>query len=347
MSSKKDYFKAFCRISKAFGATQDRKTLLDLIVQSVFDTMEGKAVCLWLMDPETDEFLAVAQKGLSKNYFKKTLRSKKIVPILSREGYLYAKKAVTDTRLEDHEGKKAEGIASILIVPVRVKDRIIGVLSLYTAVPKAFTRDEIEFLSALADQGGLAVENARLLDRIRKSTKLFHDLSVNMNAALDLKRIFQTLTEDLAEALGVKAASVLLMDKGKRKLELVASVGLSDRYLNRGSLSVEKSMADTLKGQPVVIEDARTDKRVQFRKEKAREGIASILSVPIMAKDEVIGALRLYTATPRSFTEDEIMLATALAHQGGLAILNTSYFIALEKDMKDLKDDLWSHRSWF
>lgn len=347
MSSKKDYFKAFCRISKAFGSTQDKDALLDLIVGSVFETMEGKAVCLWLMDPETDEFLAVAQKGLSKKYFKKTLRSKKIIPILSREGYLYAKDAVTDTRLEDHKGKKAEGIASILIVPVRVKDRIIGVLSLYTAVTREFTRDEIEFLSALADQGGLAVENARLLDRIRKSAKLFHDLSVNMNASLDLKRIFQALTEDLAEALGVKAASVLLMDKGKRKLELVASIGLSDRYLNRGSLSVEKSMADTLKGQPVVIEDARTDKRVQFRKEKVREGIASILSVPIMAKDEVIGALRLYTATPRSFTEDEIMLTTALAHQGGLAILNTSYFIALEKDMKDLKDDLWSHRSWF
>jgi hypothetical protein len=41
------------------------------------------------------------------------------------------------------------------------------------------------------------------------------------------------------------------------------------------------------------------------------------------------------------------MLTTALAHQGGLAILNTSCYIALEKDMKDLKEDLWSHRAWF
>jgi len=48
----------------------------------------------------------------------------------------------------------------------------------------------------------------------------------------------------------------------------------------------------------------------------SEKGIASILSVPIMAKDEVIGALRFYTATPRRFTEDEIMLTTALAHQG-------------------------------
>jgi len=98
---------------------------------------------------------------------------------------------------------------------------------------------------------------------------------------------------------------------------------------------------------PVVIENAQTDKRIQYREEKVREGIASILSVPIKARDEVIGALRLYTAKTRHFTEDEILLTNALAHQGGLAILNTSCFISLEKDMKDLKDDMWSHRSWF
>lgn len=347
MSLKNDYFQTFCKVSKALGSTRDREALLDLIVQSVLETLGGKAVCLWLVDPESHEFLAVAQKGLSKKYFQKTLRSQKIIPTLSKEGFLYAKDAATDPRLEDHEGKKAEGIASLLIVPVRVKDEIIGVLSLYTDSRRDFSEEEIDFLRALADQGGMAVENARLLNQIRKNTKLFHDLSASMNAALDLKHIFQTLTADLAAAIGVKAASVLLMDKEKQKLELVASHGLSDQYLNRGPLSVEKSMAETLKGKPVFIQNAQTDQRVQFREEKIREGIASILSVPIMARGEVIGALRLYTATPRHFAEDEILLATALAHQGGLAILNTSCYISLEKDMKDLKADLWSHRSWF
>ncbi|MEW5908830.1 MAG: GAF domain-containing protein [Thermodesulfobacteriota bacterium] len=347
MTKKGDYFKTFCRIINAFGTIRNRDGLLDLIVQSVIDTMDGKAACLWLTDPETREFLAVAQKGLSKKYFRTTLRSQKIIPIISKEGYLHARDALSDPRLEDHEGKKAEGIASMLIVPVKVMNQVIGVLSLYTGKQRDFTGDEIEFLTALAEQGGIAIEQSRLMDQLRKYTRLFHDLSVSINSSLELRTIFQTLTEETAKALGVKASSILLINKEKKTLELVTSYGLSSQYLSRGPLSVEKSMAETLSGKPVMIENAVADKRVQHQEEKKKEGIASILSVPVMAKNEVIGALRLYSATRRKFTDDEIMFTTALAHQGGLAIMNASCFVALEKDMKELKEDIWSHRSWF
>ena len=77
------------------------------------------------------------------------------------------------------------------------------------------------------------------------------------------------------------------------------------------------------------------------------EGIVSILCVPIKAKEEVIGVMRLYSGVRRDFTEDEIMLVTALAHQGGLAIQNASLYLMLKEDIKDYKDDMWSHRSWF
>jgi GAF domain-containing protein len=347
MTGKSDYFKTFCSVINAFGTTQNKDALLDLIVQSVIDTMDGKASCLWLTDPEKKEFIAVAQKGLSERYFRTTLRSQKIIPVISKEGYLYARDAVTDSRLEDHEGKKAEGIASMLIVPVKVMNQIIGVLSLYTGKRREFSRKEIDFLAALAEQGGIAIERSRLMDQLRKYTRLFHDLSVSINSSLDLKTIFQTLTEETAKALGVKASSILLINRERKTLELVASYGLSAQYLSRGPLSVEKSMAETLSGNPVMIENAITDQRIQHREEKKREGIFSILSVPVMAKDEVIGALRLYSGTPRKFNQDEIMFTTALAHQGGLAIMNASCFVALEKDMKDLKEDIWSHRSWF
>jgi GAF domain-containing protein len=127
----------------------------------------------------------------------------------------------------------------------------------------------------------------------------------------------------------------------------VASHGLSQKYLNKGSVSAEKSIAEALRGKPVVIKDATKDSGVQYRREKEEEGIVSILCVPIKAKEEVIGVLRLYSAVPRQFSKDEIMLVTALAHQGGLAIQNASMVLLLQDDMKNLKEDVWSHRSWF
>ena len=347
MTREKDYFKTICEVSRAFGTTSDKDELLQLVVESAVDTMRAKAACLWLVDEEETEFVPAAQKGLSEKYYRLLFHVGNIGPIVNKEGYLHARNAASDPRLEEHEAKKDEGIASMLIVPVRVSDSSIGVLSLYTSKPRDFSEDEIDFLTALAEQGGMAIEHARLLETIRENTRLFHDLAASINSSLDVKSIFQTLAADVAKGLVVKASSVMIIDKEKQTLELVASYGLSEKYLDRGPLSVGKSMAETIQGKSVVIKDATTDKRVQHREEKKEEGIVSILSVPIKAKEEVIGALRLYSGVPRDFTEDEVMLVTALALQGGVAIQNASMFLMLKEDMKDLKDDMWSHRSWF
>ena len=68
MPSDISYFKSICRLSKAFGKIQSRKKLLELIVKSAIDTMNGKAACLFLADEEKDIFVPAAQKGLSKSY---------------------------------------------------------------------------------------------------------------------------------------------------------------------------------------------------------------------------------------------------------------------------------------
>ena len=345
--TKNDYFRIFCKVSRAFGTTLDKDEILNLIVESVIDIMKGKAACLWLADEESNEFVPVAHKGLSKKYFQAPIHAEKIAAVVRKEGHLYARDATKDPRLEYHETKKAEGIVSLLVVPVMVKRRLIGVLSVFTSKPRNFSKDEIEFLTALAEQGGMAIEHARLFEKIMENTRLFHDLAANINSTLDVKKIMHILSADVADALGVKAASVRLLDESKEKLELVASYGLSEKYLDKGPISAEKSIAEALKGKPVVVKNAAEDKGVQYKKEKQEEGIFSILCVPIKSKDEVIGVLRLYSGVEREFTEDEIMLVTALALQGGLAIQNASMYLMLEQDMKDLKDDLWSHRSWF
>lgn len=348
MTKEKDYFKTFCKVSRAFGTTLGKDELLDLIVQSAIDTMDAKAACLFLADEQKDVFVPVAQKGLSKNYLHASpMRARKVVDEMLKGGYLAFRDATKDPRLENPEAKKTEGIASILSVPVIVKDKPIGVLSLYTNTPRDFSKDEIDFLSALAEQGGLAIEQARLFEQLRDNTRLFLDLTASINSSLDIKKILHILSADIAEALDVKAASILLIDEGNQTLELVASYGLSEKYLNRGSLSVEKSITDTIKKGPVVIKDATTDKRVQYRKEKQAEGIVSILSAPIKTKEKVIGCLRLYTGVPRAFTEDEIMLVSAITHQGGLAIQNASMYLSLKEDKKSLEEEIWSHRSWF
>lgn len=344
----KDYFGTICTVSRAFGTTLDRDELLKLIASSALETMNVKAALLFLHDEERGRFRAVAQKGLSETYIKKGLTQPgKLVPILEKEGHFFAYDCCADERLDGHDLKKAEGLASLLVVPVMVKGKLIGGLALFSGSPRNFSSREIDFAAAMAEQGGMAIENARLIEQIRQNTKLFLDLAIDINSSLNIKEVLHALTANAAQTMRVKGSAVLLLDEKAGTLEFVASHGLSDRYLNRGPLSVEKSVKETLAGRPVMIPDARTDPRVQYKKEKEREGIVSLLSLPIESKRGIIGVLRLYSAVPREFNEDEIKLLSALAHLGGIAIQNASMYLMLEEDMKDLKEEIWAHRSYF
>ena len=350
MAPKTNYFRTMCNLGRAFGSARNRYELLDLIFQSAMETLKGKAACLYLIESGQEELAPVAQKGLSESYFhsRKSRLAQKIVAIVKKEGFFFSRDAATDPELEYPEAKKAEGIAAILAVPVQVKGRVLGVFCLFTDQPREFSEDEREFLTLLAQQSGGVMEHASLIDQLRQETKLFFDLAVNLSGSLNVKEILDAMTTDLARALGVKAASIRLLDESGEHLELVAACGLSDNYLNKGTVSAKKSIAQTLNGQkPVIIPDAAQDKRVQYRKMNQEEGIVTILSMPIKTKERVIGVLRLYSRVKREFTPDELMLVTALAYLGGLAIQNASLYLMCQSDMKNLQEELWSHRSWF
>ncbi|MCX7634870.1 MAG: GAF domain-containing protein, partial [Syntrophales bacterium] len=164
MPVKTQYFKVISEISQVFGTTRDLDALLKLIVERVVQTMKVKAACLFLADEENEIFPAVSQTGLSPHYMHAGYgHAEKIIPLLKRDGYIYYRDAVNDPRLENREVKKAEGIGSIIVVPAMVGGDIIGVLTIYTAEIREFSPDEIAFLQVLADQGAVAIENARLL----------------------------------------------------------------------------------------------------------------------------------------------------------------------------------------
>jgi signal transduction protein with GAF and PtsI domain len=346
-----DYFRKLCDLCQAFGKARNRRELLEMIFDSAMEILGGRAACLYLMEPGKPELMPVAQKGLSESYFrsKKSMLVQKIVPLVLKKGFFYCRDAATDPKLEYPDAKKAEGIASVLAVPVMVKGRNVGVFCVFTATPKDFTADEKQCLALLAQQGGGVMEHARLIDHLHRETQLFFDLAVNLSSSLEVKGILHAMTADLAKALvGVKGASIRLLDETKETLELVASVGLSKKYLQKGPVLAQKSIAQALKnGKPVIILNAAADRRVQYRAMNKEEGIVSILAVPIKTKERVIGVLRLYSKVVRHFTPEEIKLVTALAYLGGLAIQNASLYLMCQTEMKDLQEELWSHRSWF
>lgn len=348
MAQRKDYFDIFCEVSKAFASAMTENALLNLIVESAVETMDAKAACLFLEDPVDKHFVPRAQTGLSETYLHtNVMNSGTYFAALENAGHLYFADATTDERLEHHEAKKAEGIATILSVPVRVHNVTKGILSLYSATKRKFTPKEIAFLDALADQGGIAIHTSSLVNRIRKNSMLFLELSSNINSTLDIKKIFKNLTENICETLEMKGADIRLLNEDAGTMELVASHGLSDEFIEIKRTIDTDTTSRALKGETIVISDTETHPQLVFKKEMSKEGIKSMIVIPILAKEQVIGVMRLYSAYFTDFPSDTMVFLEALAHQGGLAIQNASMYMKLQKEMDNLEEDIWSHRSWF
>ena len=136
----------------------------------------------------------------------------------------------------------------------------------------------------------------------------------------DPTEVISISVKSIRESLGVKGSALLLINPETHELELVASDGLSKTYLDKGPLSALKSITASLKEGPTAIYDVSDDPRIQYPEEAVKEGIASILSVPIHVKGEVIGNLRIYTSEPWEFTLEDVNFIQAIAEISGILI---------------------------
>jgi signal transduction protein with GAF and PtsI domain len=141
-----------------------------------------------------------------------------------------------------------------------------------------------------------------------------------ISSAKNMTKVSQLIVAQLAEILGLKGCALMLLNRTSRKLEIAASQGLSASYMNKGPLSSAKSIAESLKEGPVAIFNVRDDPRLQYPEEAAKEGIESILSVPIMLRGKALGCLRLYTAEPWEFTMADVNFVQAVALMLGLVL---------------------------
>jgi GAF domain-containing protein len=137
------------------------------------------------------------------------------------------------------------------------------------------------------------------------------------------------LSELLVAALGIKGCAVWVLDLESKQLEILASFGLSPRYLTKGPLLAKKSLAANLEGKPVIVRDVSKDDNVQYPEQAREEGIASMLSIPITFLDELIGALRLYHGKTWDVSDQDVDSLQLLAENVGLAMSYTSLCNAL------------------
>jgi signal transduction histidine kinase len=181
------------------------------------------------------------------------------------------------------------------------------------------------------------------LDRSYQEMESLYDIGQLVNSTLDLDEVLQLIAEHTARLFKAKASFVRIFDKDEKKLSIGGSYGLSQAYIDKGPVEVEKSEVDheVLRGLTVQVLDVTEDSRFQYREEARREGLQSMLSCPMRAKDRTLGVLRVYTGEPHVFTGQEEKLLLNMANLGALALQNARTF----GEMRTLdKERIWFAR---
>jgi len=153
----------------------------------------------------------------------------------------------------------------------------------------------------------------------------------------DPEEVVLLTAESVTHALEVKGCTVFLINRNSNELEIAASFGLSQEYLDKGPVSAMHSIAESLNEGPVAIGDVSDDPRIQYPEAAQKEGIASILSVPMMTGGRIIGALRVYTAEPADFEMEDVNFVQAVANMTGMAIDMARMYKGLKDSIEILK----------
>lgn len=166
-----------------------------------------------------------------------------------------------------------------------------------------------------------------------------------LNSEHDAGALLHSIVESVAKATGAKGCSLMLLTPDREVLLHTVAYGLSDWYLRKGPVRVGKIVSDVLEGKPVAVFDATTDERVLYREQAKKEGVASILSIPMRLRGEVIGVVRVYTAKPYRFTKDDIKFVETVANLAAIALENLRAYDIIQKDYETFRRDMLQWRA--
>lgn len=159
-----------------------------------------------------------------------------------------------------------------------------------------------------------------MANKTQRYYRSLYEIATAVNSVRIPEGVLDSMAKTVTEALEAKGCSIMLLSADRKALLRTAAYGLSDQYLRKGPLSADKSISQALEGKPVAILNAAEDERVQYREQAKQEGIASMLSAPILFKGDVVGVIRVYTAREHYFTRSQIHFVQEVANLGAIAL---------------------------
>jgi GAF domain-containing protein len=337
---------ALAEVWRFLSETFDAAALGQRIADVVLRAMRVRAAVLYRLLPGSGDLAVIGRSGQAE----RALHPDFVIPAghgvvglaVNRRQPVTTADVRVDGRIASIPGMALGQVRcpSVLSLPLVVKGQVVGGFTVGDVLGRVYTDEDLRLAQAFADQAAVALENARLFaetERRRRESLALSNVSQTLAQSLHGGGVAQRVVDSVGDLLGVLNASLFRLDPESGTLEETACSWQSpfrDRPLRyaRGTGAVGLAAAER---RAVVSNDLLADPRLRFgpdvRAFIERSGIRSILAVPLIVKEQVIGALALADTNGRAFTADDVRLAQAFADHAAVALENARLYAEAER----------------
>ncbi|HKQ40049.1 MAG TPA: GAF domain-containing protein [Verrucomicrobiae bacterium] len=310
-------------VSNVIHSSLDPQEALQLILEQAIRLTRATSGSAILINPTT-RFLEIhAARGLPPEAAGLKLR---VGEGITGHVALTGKAArIGNVRADPRYVEVSREINSELAVPLEVRGELRGVLNVDSTELNAFSESDQELLQELAVHASNVIHNTWLYEQIRLKARLLETLvsiGQTITSTLNLDETLGVITREACSLMGGKMSSLLLLDDSRQWLDLRAHFGAGEPYVQKPRLNVDDSVVGVVvrRRKPLQVDDVQNSARYQNVAVAQKEGLISLISVPLLFRGEVIGALNVYTGHPYSFSNEEIRILSALADLSAIAI---------------------------
>jgi two-component system NtrC family sensor kinase len=311
-----------------------RETLDILISQ-----MEADAGWLYLYDEGSGELSLNAHRGLSSALLGAVSRLKSgegfTGKILAARRPLLVKDASADPRVT-HRDVEMQSMAG---VPISSRGEILGVLGVASRRRSFFTAMDIQLLSTVGSQLGVAIENTKLIAQLQDNVKqieLINELSGIINSSLSIGTVFRIVVSEIRRLISYSRASLLLYNEKANNLRIFALDTEMKTAMKKG---VVAPLSGTSAGwvvrnnRPWISHDLQ---RTEFPLDRKLldEGIRSTISIPLF-KDRMLGVFNLDSTEADNYSEKDLRVLLPAAKHISIALENALLFEEISREKRE------------
>jgi len=301
--------------------------LLQRILKQAVKLSGATSGSLCLLNPNTGSLDIEASVGLGARARRTKLRMNEGITgyVASSGQVLRLGDVAADRRYVPLDSR----VRSELAVPLALRGQVIGVLNLDSTRPEAFSRRDELAMVRFAASASQSIRLAWEIDRLRVRSEQLESL-VDMGQAIisqdQLDSVLQRIARESCRLMNAKLCSLMLLEAGGRELALRAWYGASRAYIKKPNLPVEESLVGVVVNRlkPLTVLNVLGHQRYQHTELARREGLVSLLSVPLVLDNRALGVLSVYTREAHRFSNEEIRLLTAMAGLSAVAIAKAS-----------------------